>query len=215
MLDKATTFLRYDNSVPLLLGIFFLGVGSVFAANEDVRTAVYAATETIVSVDNTYLANKDLASWTPRTVVVGVSEDSTSYYVSYNLETIGLKDSVWQDVILAKELVVSKQDLAGRDLGLYVSEQLNQVVDRELSVVRETQSIEKKLVTQKVVSTEYSGIVGKFIDNATETFPGYTPVITEAQIPTETQTQTASAGQINADTATAAPALVVSGANPS
>jgi len=64
-----------------------------------------------------------------------------------------------------------------RDLGLYVTEQLKQIIDRELARLKETQMYERRNVTQKVVATAYGGLVGRFLDSSTETLPGYVPVV--------------------------------------
>ena len=175
-------FLAYHNAVPIALGIAFLGAGGVFAATNP--EAIYSAQQKVISIDNTYIANKDLASYTPRAQILGVTEDSDNYFVSYKFYTIDLKDYVWQEVAKDEEMKVSKPDLGPyRDLGLYVTEQLKQIVDREGMRLAETQEIERKYVTRKVVATAYGGLVGKFLDSTTEELPGYTPVVTPPEPP--------------------------------
>lgn len=216
-MHKFGQFLRYDNTVPLILGVVFLGVGSAFAASDEVRTAVYSASTAIVSIDNTYIASKDLSQWSPKVTITSVTEDTDTYAVTYTLETVGVKDNVWQDLAESKILTVYKNDLDGKDLGLYVTKQLNQVVDHELAILKETQEYEQKNVTQKVVATQYSGLVGKFLDGTTETLPGYTPVVPENTTVTTpvSQTQVASVSQtVNGVTIPAAPALQILGNSP-
>src|SRR3989344_8274492 len=170
-------FLAYNNALPIALGIAFLGAGGVFAATNP--EAIYSEQQQVLSIDNSFIATKDLASYTPRAQILGVTEDSDNYFVSYKFYTIDLKDYVWQEVAKDEEMKVSKPDLGPyRDLGLYVTEQLKQIVDREGMRLKETQEIEQKNVTHKVVATAYGGLVGKFLDSTTEELPGYTPVVT-------------------------------------
>lgn len=176
-------FIKYHNAVPITLGVLFLGAGSAFAMSPEIRDAVgdafYDAQTTVVTVDNTYIANKNLDSYTPTVQIVNVTEDDDYYYVEYVLYTINIRDHTWQDVAESKTMSVSKADLGEyRDLGLYVTEQLGQVIDRELAYLKEVQGIERRSVTQKTVATAYSGLVGAMLSDKTETVPGYVPVVT-------------------------------------
>lgn len=183
-------FLRYNNAVPVALSLILVGGASTFAATNP--QAVYSETKTVLSVDNTYLVGKDLASYSPRTQIDNVTEDADNYYVAYKLYTIDLEDSVWKDVVKNQTMKVSKMLLGQyRDLGVYVTQQLKENIDQENRRLRETQEIEKKVVSQKVVATAYGGLIGKMLDETMETLPGYTPVVTPPPAP---ETQVASAG---------------------
>ncbi len=169
-------FIQYHNAIPVALGVLILGAGGVYAASDP--AAVYSATKSTVSVDNTYLVGKDLASYSPKIVIGAVTEDAGNYYVSYTVNTIDVADSVWKDIARNELMQVSKADLGPyRDLGLYVTDKMNNIVDHELQRLVETQTSERKNVSQKVVATQYGGLVGKFLDATTETLPGYTPVV--------------------------------------
>lgn len=175
-------FLQYHNAVPIALGIVVLGAGGVFAATNP--EAIYSAEQTVLSVDNTYLANKELSNWTPTVRITEVTEDTENYYVAYDFTTIGLEDYVWKDVTKKETMTVSKPDLGPyRDLGLYVMAQLKQVVDREIAFLKEVQEIEKRSVSQKMVATAYSGLVGALLNDTTEVVPGYVPVVTPPEPP--------------------------------
>ncbi len=171
-------FLSYHNAIPVGFSLLVLSFGSAFAASEEVRDSVFSQEQIVVSVDNTYIATKDLSQYTPRVSIVQVTEDESSYYVSYDLMTIDLTDYVWQDVTKKSQMRVDKALLGNSvDLGVYVTEQLAQIIDHEIVYLREVQEIEKRQVSQKAIATEYGGLVGKFLDNTTEVLPGYTPVI--------------------------------------
>ncbi len=210
-------FLTYNNAVPVALSAMLLSAGAAFAASEDVQQAVYNSESQIVAVDNTYLTNKDLDAFTPRAEITAVTEDADNYYVSYTLSTIDVVDAVWQDVVLSRQIEVSKAALGEYvDLGVYVTEQLKQVVARQVEYLKEVQSIEQKQVSQKTIATTYGGLVGKFLDDSTETLPGYVPVVVAPE-PTEGQvagafTDTPSGAVSRSDSG--APQLQVLGNNP-
>jgi len=175
-------FLVYNNTVPIVFGVLFLSSGLVFAANEEAREfvadSVYQAEQAVLSIDNTYIANKNLAGYSPKVNISNVTEDTDFYYVAYTFTTIALVDHVWQDTAEQRTMEVDKNVLADYvDLGVYVTEQLKQLVDREIAYLKEVQDIEKKQVTNKVVATAYSGLVGQFIDESTEQLPGYSPLV--------------------------------------
>lgn len=169
-------FLSYNNAVPVALTILISGAGATFAAtNPD---SVYSSTQTVLTADNTYIANKNLAAYTPHIEITGVTEDADNYYVAYRLTTIDIVDAVWQDVVREEVLTVAKGVLGEYgDLGLYSTEQFKQIVDRQLVYLREVQEIERRAVTQKTIATAYSGLVGGMLDDTTEELPGYVPVV--------------------------------------
>src|SRR3989344_1167724 len=143
-------FLQYHNAVPLAVTILVMGGGITFAATNP--EAIYSAEQQVISIDNTYIAEKDLSAYTPTIEITGVTEDADNYYVAYKLSTIDLTESVWKDVVKGETITVSKIDLGPyRDLGIYVTQQLKQTIDREEARLVGTQEIEKKNLSQKVV----------------------------------------------------------------
>lgn len=157
-----------------------LGGGAAFAASDP--QAIYATEQRVLSTDNTYIAQKDLSSYTPTVVITGVTEDTDTYYVTYTFTTIDVVDYVWRDVAKEVQMVIEKDSIKGQDLGLYVAEQLNQLIDHETERLSETQIAERRKVSQKTVATVYSGLVGKLLDDTTEALPGYVPVIAEPTV---------------------------------
>ncbi len=168
-------FIKYNNAVPIAIGLIFLGAGGTFAAtNPD---AIYSTTQTVQSVDNTYITNVDIESYPFKVGVTSVTEDDENYYVTYTLGTIDIVDYVWQDVLKKGSMSVSKAMLRGRDLGLYVEKDLADLRNSEKRRLLATQEIERTNgITQKTIATAYSGLVGKFISPKNEEFPGYRPV---------------------------------------
>jgi hypothetical protein len=186
-------FLQYNNAVPIAVSVLMLGAGGTFAATNP--EAIYSSTQQVVSVDNSYIVNKDLSAYSPQAQITAVTEDGDNYYVAYDFYTIDLADGVWRDVVKRETMTVSKAFLGQyRDLGVYVTEQIKQNVDAEMARLHDTQDIERKNVTQKVVATSYGGLIGQLLDTSTQVVSDYTPV-TES-IPVQ---QVASAGQTQTD----------------
>ncbi len=175
-MGKFLHFLQYHNAVPIAVTILVTGAGATFAATNP--QAIYSATQTPLSVDNTYIAGKDLGAFSPKVTITAVTEDDDYYYLTYKLSTIDLKDYVWQDMVREDSMKVSKADLGKyRDLGVYVTGQFKDILSSENARLDAAQDLAKKSLSQKVVATEYGGLVGKFLDEKTEVLPGYTPVV--------------------------------------
>ena len=184
IMKKILSFLSFHNAVPLAAVILTMGAGITFAASNP--EAVLSVQETVVSIDNTYIANLDLGSYTPQAQVTAVTEDADNYYVAYSFSTIALADAVWQNTIEEEVLTVSKAMLSpSQDLGTYVTQQLKEKIDQEVAYLKKVQEFERKNVTQKQIATAYGGLIGKLLDNKTETLPGYTPVVDAPELQVE------------------------------
>lgn len=167
-------FIKYNNTIPIVLGVIFLGTTGALAASPEVRGAVYSSTESVKSVDNSYIRNVNVQGFPFTVQITNVREDTDTYYVSYSLHTIDLVDSVWRPVDKKMELTVLKSDLKNENLGTYTSRQVAQVRDYERYRFTLAQEAElKKGPSQKIVSTAYSGLVGSFLGTHDETIPGY------------------------------------------
>jgi hypothetical protein len=167
-------FIKYNNTIPIVLGVIFLGTTGALAASPEVRGAVYSSSESVKSVDNSYLRAVNVNGFPFTVQITNVREDTDTYYVSYNLHTIDLVDSVWRPVDKKMELTVLKSDLRNENLGTYTSRQVAQVRDYERYRFTLAQQEElKKGPSQKVVSTAYSGLVGSFLGTHDEVIPGY------------------------------------------
>lgn len=214
-MKKLANFLLYNNLVPVAFGVLFLGSAGALAASPDVRDVVLEANEVVRSVDNSYILNADVANYPYEVAVTQVSEDDERYYVDYTLTTIDLEDYVWKNIIKQKTLEVSKEALEGRDLAAYVSRELTQARAAERARLIETQEIERSLgVTQKVIATEYSGLIGALVPPSEEVFTEYVPY--EAPVATTPDTsspdgQVAGASVVNDGVG---PTITIFGNNP-
>lgn len=175
---KILNFIFYNNTIPILLGVLFLGAGVTLAANEDARELLISSEEVITSIDNTYIRKVNLDTFAFEIETTSVTEDDTHYYVGYTFKTIDLEDGVWQKVTKIGEVAVSKIALGDNDLGLFVTEELKEIRDAEIERLKETQEIELAIgESPKVVATVYKGLVGKMLDPKEEVLEGYDPVI--------------------------------------
>lgn len=184
-------FLSYHNAVPIGIALVFMGSASAFAAtNPDV---VFSKTQKVIAVDNSFIANTNLSNFSPRATISRVTEDTDNYYVEYIFSTIGLSDSVWRTVDYLRTMTIERSSLGAHDdLGLYVTKELGQLISHEKEYLSEVQTQARAQLSTKIVSTEYGGLVGKFLDATTETLPGYTPVIEPEKENTQPLANTAS-----------------------
>jgi len=168
-------FLKYNNTVPIVISLLLLSAGGAYAAtNPD---AILSQQQEVIGVDNSYIVNKDLTTYTPTVEITNVVEDTDTYTVEYRISTIDIDNYVWKDIMRQERMVVEKSALDGKDLGLYVTGQLKNIIDNQLAYLHNVQEKERKQVSRAVVSTTYGGLIGKLLSDKTETLPGYVPVI--------------------------------------
>jgi hypothetical protein len=178
MLQKLTHFIKYHNALPIALSVVLIGSGAAFAASPEARELVISEETIVRSVDNSYIVSINLEAHNPQLLITRIEEDDSSYYVTYTYDTISIDDYVWKKYRTEETLNVSKAALNNRDLGLYVAEEISEVISGEEVYLKEVQSIEKnKGFTQKIATTEYSGLVGKMLSSKEEVFEGYVPLI--------------------------------------
>ncbi len=177
-MKKFISFIKYNNFFTLALMAVLLGSGVTLAATPAVQDSIISKKDTVRSIDNSYIINADLDRFNANLKINNVTEDADNYYVDYSYTTIALQDFVWRDVPLTKSLNVSKAALAGHDLGVFVSGQLGNIIDSQLAYLKNVQSIERqKGITQKVVATQYSGLIGSMLSPSAKVFQGYVPVV--------------------------------------
>lgn len=175
-------FIRTNNAVPIAFSLVVFLAAGTFAASPEVRDGIaenlVSSQSVIQSVDNTQLLAADMAGFEFRPQIIAVTEDSENYYIEYSYGTFLLEDFIWLVKDKFDKLTVDKDALGNRDLGDYVAEELKEVIDYERSYLADTQNIEKiNGATQKVVTTTYSGLIGKFFDEKQEVFAGYEAVV--------------------------------------
>ncbi|MEY2665095.1 MAG: hypothetical protein RLZZ480_200 [Candidatus Parcubacteria bacterium] len=180
-MSKWTHFFLYNNTVPIIFGILFLGAGATYAASPEARSTVVRSETSLYSIDNSYLIAATVTDESVIITIGSVTENEVKYFVEYQMSTIGVQNGVWQPVTVTKTLEVRKDTIIGRDLGLYVAEELSELHAYEVRRLKETQETERMNgLAPKVVATEYSGLVGRYLSSEQEVFPGYDPLIDPA-----------------------------------
>ena len=197
MIKFLSTFIKYNNAVPVILIVLFLGFSGAMAANPEVREGIadgiVSKEKLLVSVDNSFITNINLDIFEPSVQITEVTEDDENYYIGYSIQTIGLKDGAWGEVNRSSSFTIPKVILRDEDLGLYATKELGEVVSREIEKLKETQIFEKRNgISQKVVATTYSGLVGRFFNAKEDVFGGYEPVLVSRADTSSEATQTTS-----------------------
>ena len=183
MYQKIIQFIKYHNGFAIGVSLIFVFMAGALAASPEFRENFISSEEIVRSVDNSGIISANLDNFNFRLQIKTITEDAKNYYIVYTYKTITIEDYVWQEAEIEKTLTVSKEALGDKDLGLYVAEELGEVIDYELSYLKEVQQIEKeKGLTQKIVTTQYAGLIGKFLSSKEEVFPGYEPVIKPPEI---------------------------------
>jgi hypothetical protein len=177
-MNRFTHFIFYNNTIPIVLGVLFLGAGATFAASPEARDSVIDSKTVVTAVDNSYLLDTTITDGTVGITIGSVTENSEEYFIEYQISTMEPRDGAWQPTTRIKTLVVNKESVVGRDLGLYAEEEISEVHASEVRLLKEAQEIERRAgITPKVITTEYSGLVGQFFDPNQEVFPQYEPQI--------------------------------------
>ncbi len=164
-------FLRYNNAVPIIISGMILGTGAVFATNSDLRQAVLSSSGNVQSpvqdvqkTDTTRISLENINSFDFNLKIDSITEDSKTYFVVYSYRTLNVAGGAWQEARESKKMEIPKDLLGKRDLKGYLSEQIGQVMDREVAYLSEVQTNLKKTTVPKE-STQYASLVGKEIDN--------------------------------------------------
>lgn len=148
-------------------------------ASETVRdTVIGERVEKTEGIDNSRLLLADLDNLDWNLTIRSVEEDGGYYYVGYSFNTLDIKDNSWQSVSKSDTLQVSKKYLGQNDLGLYITEELGEVIDSQRGYLKKVQEKENKIgKTQIVQTTTYTRLLGLVLNSKTKTLPGYEPVV--------------------------------------
>lgn len=172
--NKILHFLKYNNTVPIVLGIFFFSTTATMAASPAARAAIYNAEQQVVSVDNSFIVGVDLDDYDFPIEILSVREDDAYYYLEYRITTIDIIDYIWRESSRIDTLRVSKTQLGEGDLEEFAESEFAQLRAREEKRLLETQNYEKRLgSSQKVIATVYSGLVGEMMTPEEERIPQY------------------------------------------
>ena len=183
MKEKIINFIKYNNATAIAITLVLVSTMGVMAS-EDLRNTVIGEKVVIeIGVDNTQLLQADLDNFDLQMTIVDATEDNNNYYIDYQFQTIGIDSNIWQELSRTSQLIVAKVALAGRDLGLYVQEELSEVADNELAYLEEVQEAEQEKGKTEIIETvEYTGLIGLVLDIKNKVLPGYKPVVEPPEV---------------------------------
>ncbi len=147
-------------------------------------------TKTKKEVDTTLILSVDLDKYDTKLQISEIKEDDENFYVAYQYLTLAVENRIWKEVIKEKNISITKKILKGKDLGLYLSEELSEVIDTEIIYLKEVQEILKlkkvkiknseldQIETRTTVS-DYDTLIGKVLDIESSDFENYEPTVQE------------------------------------
>jgi len=176
--QKIIHFIKYHNAFTIAAILIFAFSASVFASPA-VREATLG--KTVIEqegIDNSALLSANLDNFNFRMRIDNVSQDEENYYVDYSYESLGINENIWQGIMRAETITVPKSMLLGKDLGLYITEELRETMESELAYLKEVQEKQKqKGKTFVVETTKYTGMIGLVMNPQTKVLSGYEPVV--------------------------------------
>lgn len=164
-------FIKYNNAFPVILFVTLLGTGAAFAASPELRESVFLPEATPVEApqkaDATKLLSADVERYDAAFRIDALREDTRAYYITYSYQTFEVTGNVWQETRKTKQLEVTKDVLAKRDLKEYLSLQIQQVLAQEKEYLREAKRLASGATDQED-SSAYASLVGQNIDLSSE-----------------------------------------------
>lgn len=188
MFKKIINFIKYSNVFTVVAIVVFVAIATAVASNENIKKNVLG--EKIVTesgIDNSVILAADLENFDLEMKILDVREDEDNYYLDYQFKTLGIQENIWQTILRQKELEISKKALAGQDLGLYVAEELGEVIDYELAYLKEIQENENRKGDDRIVQeTKYEGLLGLIISTKTKELPPEYELVVKPPVVEET-----------------------------
>lgn len=203
-------FLKYNNAVSFILFAILFVTGAVFASSPQLRQSVLAPKENVPVVtapaktDASKLLAENFKNYDLALRIDAIKEDAENYYVAYSYRTLEIRNGVWQEIRKISKMEIPKKLLGKRDLKTYLSEQIGQVIDREIAYLSESQAIIKtKSAPQK--SSKYASLAGQEIDRDA---PSENDIAEEKNSGNVEQKTAEAVAEIAADEQTASEALL-------
>jgi hypothetical protein len=177
MFQKLLNFLKYNNATVLIIAIFFLASGGVFAQTETGQQFIGQQQTSTKGVDNTLLLAADLDKFDMDFRIEKVDQDEKYYYVTYTCLDLVVDNNAWEYQLNEKVRKVSLK--LKEDLGKYLAKQFRDDYEARIKELKEAQAKAEETGTEvRQEVTEYSGLIGKTLAVAEKVFPGYDAVKT-------------------------------------
>ncbi len=118
----------------------------------------------------------NIDNFDPNILVGNIEEDSTDYYVHYNISKWEIVDNAWQLVRGDDVLLVDKTLLGDQDLGLFVSGKLADIAAEDIALAKRSQNSAQTSSTP-VPDSLYASLVGKRLNLGSRALDGYSQVV--------------------------------------
>ena len=143
-------------------------------------------------VDVSKILNLNLDKFDTKLQISEITEDEENFYITYQYITLAVEDRAWKEVVKKKNISINKNILGSNDLGVYLSEELAEVIDTEIIYLKEVQEIQKiknaketvlaKKESERMVASSYSSLIGKVLDINKNDFGDYEPIVKEEDL---------------------------------
>ncbi len=181
-MSKVATFLKYNNLLPIALGIVFLGGGAALAAPQIGEMIGVPAT-----VEAETLLNANIQDFNFSPTVTIVEETDEAYLVSYELTTLSLVGESWEMVIKSGQFTVAKASLDETGLQGKVVAKLRDIENAERIFLTRAQVAERNSVANSHPANLFSALIGRTPDDIyvpeRERLPGELPEYTSEPTP--------------------------------
>ena len=172
MPQKIINFLKYNNATIIIIVVLLIFGAGVFAAGPD---AIGQKQTQIKGIDNTLLLTIELDNFNMDFKIQSIEQDDQYYYVAYTYLDLAVIKQAWQYQLNQKTVKISKK--IREDVGVYMAKYLAKHYEARIRELKQEKSIALINGEQKRIEvTEYTGLIGKTLDLASEIFPGYEPI---------------------------------------
>ncbi|MEA2112646.1 MAG: DUF5011 domain-containing protein [Patescibacteria group bacterium] len=169
-------------------------------------------------IDNSLLLNANFDSFDSNLQIIKITEDDDYFYSVYKFKSFAIEGNSWEEVEREKKISVDKVILGDGNLENFLLEELGEVVNNEISFLKETQEIQKQKLlnpegeddTGAIVYNELSGKVldlDSFQSSNEDTLPEASETEEEGTVVVDNTTDS---GQVDNE----APIIIIQGNNP-
>ncbi len=160
-------FLKYNNAALLIfIGVLLLA-GSVLASSSTVRQNFLSSGQlktpppSVKPTDTSALITTDISKYDFAVRIDALTEDSQAYVVIYSYKTLEMAGGVWREVRKSGKMDIFKEVLGTRDFKAYLTEQIEQVINRENKYLADAQAAITNTKVATKESSQYALLVGQ------------------------------------------------------
>lgn len=173
-MNKVATFFKYNNLLPIALGVVFLGGGAALAAPQ-----IGEMIGSPVTVEAGTLLSADIEDFNFSPTVTAIEETEDTYLVSYEITTLSPVGESWEMVVKTGQFTVAKSSLDDTGLQGKVVAKLRDIENAERIFLTRAQEAERSSVAATRPANIFSALIGRTPDDIyvpeRERLPGELP----------------------------------------